>query len=468
VNFEIEKGHGAMSTRTATDLYDDLRARRPRSEALYTAACQVIPSGTVSRARLQPPFPFFAARGRGARLIDVDGNEYIDCTLGFGSQFLGHAHPVVVEAIQRSVEDGVSFGTPHPRESELARLLVDMIPCAGKVTFCNSGSEATLNAIRIARAVTGKPAIAKFEGGYHGWYDAVLGSMVYDAAAAGSVEDPRFVGHSIGVPDENIAHTVVLPFNHDAAFDIIRRERGRLAVVLVEGIQGAGGAIPAEPSFLRGLREVCTECGVLLLIDEIITGFRLAAGGAQEFFGVTADIATYSKVVGAGLPLGIIAGRDDVMRVLGSTGDAARDSRERVYYGGTFNGNVQAMAVGIAVLGYLREHPDLYATVNARGEAVRSGIRDAARAQGRPVTVLGDGSLFMTRFVDGPVRSHRDLSDERSAAYREMFPRLLRRGVFLPNAHFGLLSAAHTDADVAAVVNAHGEVFEELRAGGLL
>jgi glutamate-1-semialdehyde 2,1-aminomutase len=457
-----------MSVRAASDLYEELRALRPRSAALYEAACAVIPSGTVSRARILAPFPFLADRAKGAHLFDVDGHDYIDCTLGFGSQFLGHAHPVVVKAIQQSAEEGTSFGTPHAREAELARLLVAMIPCADKVTFCNSGSEATLNAIRIARAVTGKPRIAKFEGGYHGWYDAVLGSITYDAEAAGPASDPRFVGHSIGVPAEDVANTVVLPFNHDAAFEIIRRERDRLAVVLVEAIQGAGGAIPAEPSFLRELRTVCTECGVLLLIDEIITGFRLAAGGAQEYFGVTADIATYSKVIGAGLPLGIIAGRDDVMGVLGSTGDAARDRRERVYYGGTFNGNVQAMAVGIAVLNFLRDHPGVYADVNALGDKVRQGIGDAARDGGYPVTVLGAGSLFMARFVDGPVRSHRDLANERSAAYREMFPRLLRQGVFLPNAHFGLLSAAHTAADVDAIVDAHREVFSELRDGGLL
>lgn len=457
-----------MAPRAAADLYEELRARRARSASLYDAACRVIPSGTVSRARILPPFPFFAARAKGGRIFDVDGHEYIDCTLGFGSQFLGHAHPVVVAAIQQSAEEGTSFGTPHPREAELARLLVEMIPCAGKVTFCNSGSEATLNAIRIARALTGKPAIAKFEGGYHGWYDAVLGSVTYDAEAAGPAHAPQFVGHSIGVPAEDIANTVVLPFNHDAAFEIVRRERHRLAVVLVEGVQGAGGAIPAQQSFLRDLREVCTECGVLLLVDEIITGFRLAAGGAQEYFDITADIATYSKVVGAGLPLGIIAGSDEVMSVLGSTGDAARDRRERVYYGGTFNGNVQAMAVGIAVLGHLRQHPDVYGKVNALGEQVRKGIRDAAREDGHTVTVLGAGSLFMARFVEGPVRSHRDLAGERSAAYREMFPRLLRHGVFLPNAHFGLLSAAHTTADAAAIVDAHREVFGELRDAGLL
>lgn len=453
---------------TADDLYAELRVSRPRSAALYEAACQVIPSGTVSRARILPPFPFFAARGRGARLLDVDGTEYIDCTLGFGSQLLGHAHPVVVRAIQESAEEGTSFGTPHAREAILAELLVRMIPCADKVTFCNSGSEATLNAIRMARAVTGKPGIAKFEGGYHGWYDAVLGSVTYDPETAGPVDTPRFVGHSIGVPEEAVANSVVLPFNHEAAFDLIRRKRHHLAVVLVEGIQGAGGAIPAEPRFLRELRAVCTECSVLLLVDEIITGFRLAEGGAQEYFGITADLATYSKAVGAGLPLGIIAGTEQVMRVLGSTGDPARDRRERVYYGGTFNGNIQAMAVGIAVLSHLRANPDIYNRMNACGEEIRTGIRNVVEEEGYPVTVMGEGSLFMARMVTAEVRSHRDLASERVEAYREMFPRLLRHGVFLPNAHFGLVSAAHTSADAARIVEAHRHVFAELRTGGLL
>lgn len=453
---------------TTNELYAELRRKRPRSAALYDEACGVIPSGTVSRARILPPFPFFAAQGRGARLIDVDGAEYIDCTLGFGSQLLGHAHPVVVKALQDSAADGTSFGTPHPREAMLAKLLVDMIPCADKVTFCNSGSEATLNAMRIARAVTGKPAVAKFEGGYHGWYDAMLGSVTHEPDAAGPIDAPRFVGHSIGVPPEELANTVVLPFNHRAAFDRIRQEQARLAVVLVEGIQGAGGAIPADPSFLHELRAVCSECGVLLLVDEIITGFRLAAGGSQEYFGVTADLATYSKVVGAGLPLGVIAGRDEVMRVLGSTGDADRDRRERVYYGGTFNGNVQAMAVGIAVLTYLREHPEVYGQINARGQEIRDGIARVAQEGGYPVTVLGAASLFMTRMVTHAVRSHRDFAGERSEAYREMFPRLLRHGVFLPNAHFGLVSAAHTAGDATAIIEAHRDVFEELREVGLL
>jgi glutamate-1-semialdehyde 2,1-aminomutase len=444
----------------------DLRGMRTRSEALYAEACAVIPSGTVSRARILPPVPFFAARGRGAHLIDVDGNDYVDCAMGFGFNLLGHAHPVVVRAIQEAVEDGIGYGTPHPRELALARRLVDAIPCADKVTFCNSGSEATLNAIRIARAATGKPGLAKFEGGYHGWYDAVLGSVAFDAAAAGPLDDPRFVGHSIGVPPENLAHTHVLPFNDDLAFAKIRRLKDQLAVVMVEGIQGAGGAIPGRRDFLQELRRVCTDCGVLLLVDEIITGFRLARGGAQEYFGITADLATYSKAIGAGLPFGAIAGRDDVMRVLGSTGDPARDLREKAYYGGTFNGCVPAMAAGLAVLGYLDEHPDTYAALNTLGATLRAALGAMAEAGGYPVTVVGDGSLFMMRFVRGAVNSVRDLANENRDAYRDLFPLLARERVFVPNTHFGVLSAAHTGEDLQRIVDAHAAALAELNALG--
>jgi glutamate-1-semialdehyde 2,1-aminomutase len=428
----------------------------------------VIPSGTVSRARIIPPFPFYAARGVGSRLIDLDGNEYIDCAMGFGAHLLGHAHPVVVEAIREAVGDGTGYGTPHLREVRLAELLAGAIPCAGKVTFCNSGSEATLNAIRIARAVTGKPGIAKFEGGYHGWYDAVIGSLAFEGEASGPVEDPLFICHSIGVPDENLAHTHVLPFNHDAAFEKIRRLADRLALVMVEGIQGAGGAIPARREFLRELRRVCTEAGVLLLVDEIITGFRVARGGAQEHYGVMADLATYSKAVGGGLPLGVIAGTDSVMSSLGTTGDSARDRREKAYFGGTFNGCVPAMAVGIAVLSYLEAHPDIYARLNAMGTRLRQGLRAIAAEEDYPVTVLGDCSLFMTRFVAHDVHSIRDLAGENVDAYRELFLHLARSGVFVPNTHFGLISAAHTDADIDRILEAHRQSFRELRSAGML
>ncbi len=447
------------------DIREALRQMRPESVRAYDRACRVLPSGTVSRARISPPAPFFTARGQGARIVDIDGNEYVDCGMGFGAHLLGHAHPIVVEATKAAIEDGTMYGTPHLREVQLAELLVRAIPCADKVTFCNSGSEATLNALRIARAVTGKPGVAKFEGGYHGWYDAVLGSV---GGVGGPTEDPQFVSHSIGVPSENLSHSYVLPFNHEAAFEKIWRLKDRLAVVMVEGIQGAGGAIPARRDFLHELRRVCTDAGVLLLMDEIITGFRLAHGGAQEYYGVKADLATYSKVVGAGLPLGIIAGTNEVMGVLGSTGDPARDLQERVYYGGTFNGSVPVMAVGIAVLSFLEAHPGIYQEVNAKGESLRQSLRDIVLEETYPVAIVGEGSLFMARFVPGAVNSARDLINENRTAMRELFLYLARYGVFIPYAHFAVLSAAHGDGDLQRISSAYRRAWRDLRAAGLL
>lgn len=450
------------------NIRDAVADMRRVSEDAYERACRVIPSGTVSRARILPPFPFYTDRAEGSRIYDIDGNEYIDCGIGFGSHMLGHAHPVVVEAVQQAVGDGTGYGTPHLREVELAEKLVSAIPCADKVTFCNSGSEATLNALRIARAVTGKNGVAKFEGGYHGWYDAVLGSVGFDAGNAGPVDDPNFISHSIGIPTENLAHSYVLPYNHEAAFEKIYRLKDELAVVMVEGIQGAGGAIPAEREFLQELRRVCTDAGVLLLMDEIITGFRLAHGGAQAYYDVKADIATYSKVVGAGLPLGIIAGTEEVMSWLGSTGDPARDYTERVYYGGTFNGNVPTMAVGIAVLAYLEEHPEIYAQLNQTGAAIRQGLRDLIVEEEYPATVVGDASLFMVRFVPGAVRSVRDLADEDTNAMRELFVYLSKYGVFIPHAHFAVISAAHTADDVSHIIDAYRHALRDMRDAGVV
>lgn len=442
-----------------------LRDMRRESEQAYERACRVIPSGTVSRARILPPFPFYAARGQGSKLYDIDGNEYVDCGIGFGSHILGHAHPLVVEAAQRAISDGTGYGTPHLREVELAELLAEAIPCGDKVTFCNSGSEATLNALRICRAATGKMGLAKFEGGYHGWYDAVLGSI---GGVDGPVDDPHFMSHSIGVPGENLAHSHVLPYNHESAFDKIYRLKDELAVVMVEGIQGAGGAIPAEREWLAELRRVCTEAGVLLLMDEIITGFRLEHGGAQDYYGVQADIATYSKVVGAGMPLGVIAGTDEVMRVLGSTGDPARDMREKAYYGGTFNGCVPVMAVGIAVISYLAEHPEVYEKVNTLGAEIRRRLQELVRDEEYPVAIVGDGSLFMARFVPDQVKSVRDVVNENKAAVRALYPHLAKYGLFIPHGHFALVSAAHTAEDVDLIIDAYRQSFRDMRAGGLL
>ena len=403
--------------------------------------------------------------GKVPHIFDIDGNDYVDCGIGFGSHLLGHAHPLVIEAAQQALADGTMYGTPHPREFELAELLVRAIPCADKVTFCNSGSEATLNAIRICRAVTGKMGVAKFEGGYHGWYDSVLGSI---GGIAGETTDPEFVSHSIGVPPENLAHSHVLPFNDEAAFAKIERLKDQLAVVMVEGVQGAGGALPANREWLQELRRVCTEAGVLLLLDEIITGFRLAHGGAQAYYDVTADIATYSKAVGAGLPLGVIAGTDEVMHVLGSTGDPARDLREKAYYGGTFNGSVPVMAVGIAVISHLEQHPELYDQLNDLGKTVRQNLREVVAEEDYPVTIVGEGSLFKARFVPHAVTSARDLVKENKAAATQLYPHLAKYGLFIPQGHFALVSTAHTETDIALITEAYRQALRDLREADLI
>ena len=447
------------------ELTNNLLNMRRNSEALYQRACQVIPSGTVSRARIAPPVPIFVERGEAASILDVDENKYVDCGMGFGSHLLGHAHSIVIEAAQGALRDGTMYGTPHRRETELAELLIEAIPCADKVTFCNSGSEATMNAIRISRAFTGKMGVAKFEGGYHGWYDSVLGSV---AGVSGPVEDPTFVSHSIGVPQENLSHSYSLPFNHSAAFDKIANLKDHLAVVLVEGVQGAGGAIPAEREFMLELRKVCTDSGVLLLVDEIITGFRLAFGGAQEFFGVKADIATYSKVIGAGLPLGVICGTEDVMGVLGSTGDAVQDLRDKVYFGGTFNGCVPVMAVGIAVVSHLKEYPEIYGRLNQMGKNLRQQLTELVVDNDYPVAIVGESSLFMMRFVSHDVKSQRDLVGENKVALNHLYPYLCKHGVFIPHGHFGLLSAAHSEQDIQKIVESYRCSLRDMRSGGLL
>ena len=449
------------------EVLDDLANMRSVSEAWWERGQRVIPAGSTSRRRRIPPHPFYSSHGVGARLFDVDDNEYIDCVLGFGPHILGHAHPVVVEALQEAVTRSTTFGTPHPGEVEFAELLVEMIPCAGKVNFLNSGSESTAATLRVARALTGKPGLAKFEGGFHGGYDAVLGSFAIDPDRSGPVEDPAFTSISYGAPGESLAHTHVLPFNHEAAFDKIRRLAPTLAIVMVEGVQGFAGAIPADRTFLQDLRQVCTETGVVLMFDEVITGFRLAPGGAQEYFGVQPDLATYGKAPGGGLPLGIIAGTDEAMHMLESTGDFARDLRERAYFGGTFNGGVLVTAVGAAILHHLRDHPEIFEHINQLGDSLRARLTQVIAEKGIQATVVGAGSMFGVRFVEGTVHSVRDLVFENKPAYEAMQALLLRRGVFV-SPSFGVLSAAHTADDVEAIAEAYRGSFDDLRRAGLV
>jgi glutamate-1-semialdehyde 2,1-aminomutase len=450
---------GAAALRAAQDRLD---RRTKASAALYERARAVMPGGVTSNIRHADPHPLYVREARGARLWDVDGNAYIDCRLGFGPVILGHAPEAVTAAVARALMGGTVYALPHAGEAELAEKIVAAVPGAEMTTFCSSGSEATLHALRLARAYTGRKKIAKFEGGYHGIHDAVMVSVQHRPGAAGPVEAPAGTVESPGIPEEAVASTVVLPFNHAAALDLVAAHAPDLAAVIVEPVQGAAGSIPATPAFLQALREVTARHGIVLIFDEVITGFRLALGGAQERYGIRADLATYGKILGGGFPFGALAGSRDLLRLL-SVPDARRAGRAPVAYGGTFNGNPASVAAASATLDFLREHRRLYDDLDARGERIRRDVAARGAARGLPLAACGLASLFAFRFVDGPVTSVRDVAGEDPALLEALFLHLLAEGVLTHPRH-SFLSAAHGEPEIAAIVAAYDRALEEILA----
>jgi glutamate-1-semialdehyde 2,1-aminomutase len=446
-----------------------LANRTPQSREAFERAKKVIPSGVMSRPRLFKPYPFFVKYGKGSRIVDLDGNEYIDCAMGYGPLILGHAPESVVKATQEAVARGSQFAIPHELEFELANVIAEAVPCADKVSFVNVGSEATFHALRMARAKTGKMKFAKFEGGYHGVLDTFSVSVLFDVAKAGPIEKPIPVPYSIGIPPHILEDVLVLPFNHSAAFDLIKKNKDDLAVVMVEPVQGVGGNIPAKKEFLQELRQVTKENKILLMFDEVITGFRLSWGGGQEFYGVTPDFATYGKIIGGGLPVAAIAGRNEIMEMIAYTGDRAIDGTQKVFYGGTFNGNLVNLASGLAMLNHLKENKShLFNYINQQGDRLRNEVNTFCQGNEMNACVMGIGSMFFTHFTKKKITSCRDLAGQNLAARDAFYPHLLKNGVFIPDVHLGFLSAAHTEGDVDMVIRAHKNSLMELRNLGLI
>jgi glutamate-1-semialdehyde 2,1-aminomutase len=441
-----------------------LAARTKASATVFERAREVLPGGVSSNIRYSAPYPIFVREARGSRLRDVDGNEYVDCRLGFGPVLLGHAPEAVTAAVTRAMTTGSVYALPHEGEVALAEKIVAAVPGAEMTTFCNSGSEATLHAVRLARAYTGRKAIAKFEGGYHGIHDPVLVSVRYRPDQAGPVESPRSIVESPGIPPEAVANTLVLPYNDRAALDIIAAHASELAAVIIEPVQGAAGSIPATPEFLAGLRAVTARHGILLVFDEVITGFRLALGGAQEWYGVRADLATFGKILGGGFPFGCLAGSRDLLRLF-SVPHARQAGRAPVFYGGTFNGNPTSVAAATATLDFLSDHPDVYRLLAERGDRIRREVAAAAAAAGLTLTALGAGSIFSFRFAPPPVASARDLGGEDPALLQALFVLLLAEGV-LGHTHHSFLSTAHSDDDIARIVAAYRSALAEIAAMG--
>ena len=442
----------------------EIAARSPKSLAAWQRNRTVMPAGVGSLFRLADPFPMVVKRSKGGRIWDADGNEYLDFMLGFSVMILGNAPEEVDAAIREALPRGTHYGLCHEHEYEFAKLFCDMAPGVEKVTFCNSGTEATMYALRLARASTSRQLVAKFEGGYHGTHDLLavsFGRPRPHPEEFGPVEDPAALPESPGLAEGAWKETIVLPFNHPAAFDKIRRHASRLAAVIVEPVQGAGGSIPADKEFLLELRRITREIGAFLIFDEVITGFRLAPGGAREFYGVIPDVSVYGKIAGGGLPFGAMGGSSEAMRLMEYDCEPGA-----ILMAGTFNGNPMVTAAGTAVLRRLKEEPGIYARINAMGERFRAEINRFAEEEVYGATAVGAGSMFWMHPCRGPVNSVRDA--HRGHPFAGPGLRLLFRknGVHI-SPHHGFMCAAHTDDDITRLIEVHKSAMAELRAQGV-
>ena len=442
----------------------EILKKSPKSLSIWKNNRSVMPAGVGSLFRLADPFPMVVKRAKGGRMWDADDNEYLDFMLGFSTMILGNASDEVQEAILEALPRGTSYGQCHEHEYEFAKLFCDMVPGVEKVTFCNSGTEATMYALRLARATVGRPLVAKFEGGYHGTHDLLavsFGRPGLTASQYGPVEDPMAIPESPGLAEGAWKDTIVLPFNHPAAFDKIRRYASQLAGVIIEPVQGAAGTIPADRDFLIELRRITREIGALLIFDEVITGFRLAKGGAQEFFGVIPDVSTYGKIAGGGLPFGAVGGTAEAMRLMEYDTEPGS-----ILMAGTFNGNPLVTAAGTAVLRRLSQEPHLYARLNAMGDRFRTEINQFAQAQDYSAIATGVGSMFWMHAARGPVKSARDArqGDPSSSIGLRL---LYRKNGLHISPHHGFMCSAHTDEDITRLIEIHKAAMDELRAEGV-
>jgi glutamate-1-semialdehyde 2,1-aminomutase len=422
-----------------------------RSRALHEEAVAVMPGGNSRTTTFFDPYPFYFERGQGAHVWDVDGTDRLDFNGNYTSLILGHAPADVIKAVQLVAESGLSFPGPTEHEIRLAEMLTRRIPSLESVRFTNSGTEATMNAVRLARAFTGRPKIAKFEGAFHGTHDWVMVSVTPDAKAAGGRRRPKPVSGSAGIPPAVLKHVVVLPWNDaDACEEIIEREAPNLAAVLVDPLLGIGGVLPPVVGFLERLRAITERHGIVLVFDEVIS-FRVAWGGAQERFGVRPDLTTLGKIIGGGLPIGAFGGRADIMAAYDPRRGAARISQ-----GGTFNANPVTMAAGVVTLNALT--PEAYTRLDALGERLRGGVARLLAATRRRGQVTGLGSLFCLHWTSEPLTDYRSSRAKEAETPMRVFLGLLNEGIVLTPRGLGACSLPMTDEDIDRFINALARV----------
>jgi glutamate-1-semialdehyde 2,1-aminomutase len=418
------------------------------SELLFARALELIPGGVNSPVRAFRSVgcsPLFITSGKGARLRDEDGNEYIDYVGSWGPMILGHAHPRVIDAVIRAAYSGTSFGAPTALELKMAELITRLVPSVEMVRMVNSGTEATMSAVRLARAYTGREKIIKFDGCYHGHADAFL-------IKAGSGAMTMSVPDSPGVPPAVAALTLSAQFNNlDSVAALLGSHRGEVAALIVEPVVGNMGCVPPEPGFLEGLRRLCTEERTVLIFDEVMTGFRLAPGGAQQRYGVTPDLTTLGKIIGGGLPVGAYGGKREIMSIVAPAGP--------VYQAGTLSGNPLAMTAGIETLNILAEDPALYDLLERKSRRLAEGIARSIDSLGLPLTQNRAGSMSTLFFTSRRVVNYAGALTADTNLFGVYFREMLRRGIYIPPSQFeaGFVSVAHTDDDIERTINANHE-----------
>jgi glutamate-1-semialdehyde 2,1-aminomutase len=403
-----------------------------KSKELFEEAKQYLPGGVDSPVRAFKPYPFFVKRAEGSKLYDVDGNSYIDYCLGYGPLVLGHSNRQILEAVNKQLPYGTLYGTPSEKELILAKEVVKRVPCADMVRFTNTGTESTMSAIRLARAVTGVNKIIKFDGSYHGAHDAVL--VKSGSGAVGKPDSP-------GVPEGATENTLVIPFNDpDAVRKVIKDNKGEIACIIMEPVMGNIGCIPPQEGFLEFLREITEENGILLIFDEVITGFRLAKGGAQEYFGVTPDLTTFGKIIGGGFPIAAFTGKKEYMERIAPSGD--------VYQAGTYSGNPVSVTAGIATLEQLNDN--FYKQMAVRAEYMREEIINIIGKLDIDFTMNGIGTMSQLYFTKEPVIDATSAKTADTELFTKYYNSLLNEGVFMAPSQFEccFLSNRHSKLDI--------------------
>ncbi len=420
------------------------------SKELFEKAKKLIPGGVNSPVRAFQPYPFFTERGNGSRIFDVDGNEYIDYCLAYGPLLLGHAHPKIVEAVKAQLDKGALYGTPTEQEVELAELICSVVPSAEMVRLVSTGGEATMSAIRAARGYTGKKKIMKFEGCYHGAHDYVL-------VKAGSGATTFGMPTSIGIPEETTRNTIVVPFNDPDKFKkAVKENKADLAAVIVEPVIGNIGLVLPREGFLETLREVTENYGIVLIFDEVITGFRLALGGAQEYYGITPDMTTLGKVMGGGFPIAAFAGKEEIMKMVAPSG--------KVYQAGTYSGNPISVIAGLATLKFLREKgKEFYNKMEEKCEALVKPLTKTIHESNVKVQINNLSSMFQLFFTETPVYDYATVKTADTGMFMKYHAKMLERGVFVPPSQFEtcFLSSEHSQQGIENTIEVAKAILNE-------